>query len=924
MDQNYMHPDSLPRASPGYRRSSLHSQLSHARSNAPPLPHQPQPHFYGTPDIDLNLTPQSGMKPGERGYYFGFDRLPSSTHPGASDHVAIAGYEGGLDVYGVSKKGLELLGALKGLRGGIVHAKILPWTVTGEQKDNFPLVAVVIHGPVLPPRTPETIQSSAAASPKLDGAASPRSVFTQPERQLINSYQTSVQVYSLKTNKLVDTLLVAQKVPISSGIAVTSPAFQPPPATGAFTLKADAGTVAVCSGETGECWVFLQLLEAQNTHIFACVGKLWTSLQQSPKRTMSEDESDNAQFQTRSKAGLSTPIFAVNGRWIAYCPSSPSSQIAIKAHTPVPILGRAPGVSSVTPPQLPVVTAHVDLIADSFVNKIMRETTQELISGAKWVGQQGLQAWNSYWNKPTGSQTQPQARSPPSQFPPTHSMPGAKTSPKEPGLVSIVDAETLSNSANVVPISSFAPPGGCSFLSFSPSSLALFTASTKGDVQNVWDLLRIQHTRSTPMQATIAPNDSPGPCVRQIAHFSRMTVARIVDVAWAEPHGERLAMVTERGTVHLLEMPFSAFMWPPPRRRLAENKTPEAPEGGSSAVSMATGAFGAAYQAAKPFVSRSRRSSATNPIGQPTTLKESAAYGGRFVAAGISSSLGKTGTAINQFRHAGENRVSLPNGANSPSASCITWSRTRKSHSLFSLGDGVVRMFPNKTRRPSDRSKRTPQSGKYKDFKVPQLPDDAVPPAIRQIIELGGQDEVLDLTDQDMDAGNNTLTLDRARKPALPVDLSMDASIPQAEIESSAPYQPFHTDRRITLCEYSGDAPPFDTDTLAAALDDSDVEGRHKKKKSKKQAKKTDASLWTFGQDIPVVTLDLGLPPALDDDSPEDEALPPSAMERVMQYGDQEQIVVTTRKRRSARQGDDGDGFFEDDCEVLDFADQRV
>lgn len=924
MEQNYAHPDSLPRASPGYRRSSLASQISHARSNAPPLPHQPQPHFYGAPDIDLNLAPQSGMKPGERGYYFGFDQLPSSVYPGASEHVVIAGYEGGLDVYSVSKKGLEPLGNLRGLRGGVVHAKILPWTITGEQKGIFPLIAVVLHGPVLPSRNPETNQSSAAASPRLDGAASPRSVFSQPERQAINSYQTSVHVYSLKTNRLVDTLLAAPKIPISSAIAVTSPAFQPPPATGGFTIKADAGTLAVCSGTTGECWVFLQLLESQNTHLFACAGKLWTSLQQSPKTAMSEEETEKTQSQNRSKTGASAPIFALNGRWIAYCPSSPSSQIALGAHTPAPIIGRAPGVASVTPPQLPAATAYVDLISDSFVNKIMRETTQELISGAKWVGQQGLQAWNSYWNKPTGPQQPPQARSPPSQFPPTHSTPGGRSAPKEPGLVSIVDAEALPSSANIVPVSSFAPPGGCSFLSFSPSSLALFTASTKGDVQNVWDLLRIQHTKATPMQASISPNVSTGPSVRQLAQFSRMTVARIVDVAWAEPHGERLAVVTERGTVHLLEMPFSASMWPPPRRRVAENKTSETSEGSSSAVSMATGAFGAAYQAAKPFVSRSRRSSATNPTGQTTTFKESAAYGSRVVAAGISSSLGKTGTAINQFRHAGENRVALPNSSILPSASCITWVRARKSHSLFTLGDGVVRIFPNKTRRASDRRKRSPQTGKYKDLKLPQLPDDSVSPAIRQIIELGGQDEVLDLTDQDMDAGNNTLTLDRTRKPPVPTDMSTDAAIPQAEIESSAPYQPFHTDRRVTLCEYANEPRPMDMEALSNALGDSDVETKPKKKKSKKQPKGVDASLWTFGQDIQVVTLDLGIPPALEDDDHDDGALPPSAMERVMEYGDQEQIVVTTRKRHSSRQGDDGDGFFEDDCEVLDFADQRV
>jgi hypothetical protein len=44
---------------------------------------------------------------------------------------------------------------------------------------------------------------------------------------------------------------------------------------------------------------------------------------------------------------------------------------------------------------------------------------------------------------------------------------------------------------------------------------------------------------------------------------------------------------------------------------------------------------------------------------------------------------------------------------------------------------------------------------------------------------------------------------------------------------------------------------------------------------------------------------------------------------------DTEQIVVTTRKRKTLRgAGNNGDvdeeGFFEDDCEVLDFASQRV
>ncbi|KAF4121192.1 hypothetical protein GMORB2_2154 [Geosmithia morbida] len=962
-------------AGPGYRRSSL--QTRSAAHHQPPLPHQPQPHFYGTPDLDLAVATQSGIKAGQRGYHFGFDRLPSTSadRPGSADHVVTAGYQGGLDVYAVSKRGLEPVGGLKGLHGAVLHAKILPWSLTGPQRDVFPLVAVVLHGPVLRPQdAPTPAAHSAAQSPAMGtGAASPRSAFGQPEaRPPVDSYQTSVQVYSLRTGKRVDTLLTAPEVPISTAIALTSPAFQPPAPVGAFTIEADSGTLVVCSGTTGECWVFLQRLEPQNGHMFACVGKLWTALQQSRKADApGTDEGTQglggyAPSTSASRgANASAPIFALNGRWIAYCPSPPLHK-ALGASVATPIAGRAPGVLSMSPPHLPAAAASVDLIADSFVNKFMRGTTQELIWGAKWMGQQGKQAWNSYWNKSTNPQPQQMAAAPPQQprsppptahFPPTHGALGGPH-PRSPGLVSIVDAETLAASASVVPITSFVPPQGCSFLSFSPTSLALFTASSKGDVQNVWDLLRIHHTKASPLQATMAPAETSGPVVRQIAQFSRMTVARVVHVAWSEPHGERLAMVTGRGTVHVLDMPPSAFMWPAPRRRKpAEVKNPEAADAGSSssAVTITTNAFSAAYQAAKPFVSRARRSSAHVPSTMGASagqaFKESAAQGGRALAAGISNSLGKTGTAFNQFRVAGENRVALPNTTSLPAASCVTWVRSRRSHSLFTMGDGLVRVFPAKARQMSTQSKRPSRTRRYKDFKVPGLPDDAVPPAIRQIVHLGAEDEVLDLTDHDMEAGDNTLTLGYGQRKRPAPDLSADAAIPQAEIESSAAYQPFHTDRRVTLNEYAPGRRGADAmESLSGALADASLEdsavlnerNRKKKKDSKKKAQSSSSevcegrtaatdslSAWAFGQPIPVVTWDLGQSFSQDDQYEDmdghPQALPPSAMERVMEYGDHAQIVVTTRKRRGGRASDgDGEGFFEDECELLEFADQRV
>ncbi|KFA55753.1 hypothetical protein S40293_01971 [Stachybotrys chartarum IBT 40293] len=957
MDTHYNIGDMPPPPSTAaYRRSSVNSHIRTASN--PPLPHHAQAHYYGAPGLDWTLTPQAGMKAGERGYFFGLDRLPSTLDtPHGAETVTVAGYEGGLEVHAVSKRGVTPVGSLRGLRGGVHYAKILPWTMTGDAESIFPLVAVVVHGPVFPQPPADTgTQDGSAPQDRDDNAAEAHSNFPQQDAfhsrpaSAIESYQTSVEVYSLRTNKLVDVLLQAPVIPINSTIPLQSPVFQPPPPSGAFTIKADGGSVIVSSGVTGECWIYRHLLDLGTPHRFGCAGKVWTCLQQSFRGEVAEEGEKSHSSAKSSRFNPQTPILAINGRWLAYSPASPSSQITLSAHAPVPLLGRSPGTSSATPPQLPAVTSSLDLaISDSVVNKIMRETTQELIQGAKWVGQQGLQAWNSYWNRSTNPQAlqAQQARSPPQQwpgsrsphgdpgqFPPTHGAAG-QALPKEPGLVSILDIEMMSAATSIHPLATFAAPLGCSFLSFSPSSLFLFTASTKGDVQTVWDLMRIQHTKSSPLQAPILSGDSTGPLVRQVAQFSRMTVARIVEVIWAEPQGEQLAMVTERGTVHLMEMPSSASIWPPPRRRRAtQDSAGDTPETTGTAVSIASGALGAAYQAAKPFVTRQRRSSGAMPTVTGNTLKGSAAHGGRVIAASITSSIGKTGTAINQLRYSGENRVSLPQSPVLPSAACVTWIRTRKSHALFAVGNGVVRMFPGRLRLAATQpGKRVTRASRYKDYKIPLLPNEVIASAVRQMIDLGFQEEYLDLSDREMDAGN-TMTL-KARPRITSPDHSLEAAIPQAEIESSAPYQPFHTDRRVALCEYSqGAVSQSETVTLLLANSTLEEKSTSKKKKKAPSAMGGDvgptpeASVWAFGQDIPVVRRDISLQGASSQiiGGAEDyRPLPASAMERVMKVGDEEQIVVTTRRRRGARQGDpDEDGFFEDDCEVLDYADQRV
>lgn len=1071
-------PHNLPNhlaTSPGHRRDSLHSHYAQSRGVAaaaaaaipnPLPPHQPQAHFYGAPDIDLDLQPrQTGMKPGQRGYHFSFDTLPSSHHQsGSAETVVTAGYEGGLEVHSVSKRGLERLASLSGLRGGVINAKILPWTASNPAlADAFPLIAVVVHGPVLPPApypdsreaeanggpdgglrnghgrgsdgTPgasESLDASPQHSPQVDSRVEFPSGRTFSGSALpIEYYQTTVEVYSLKLNRRVCTLLEAPKIPLK--IAVTSPIFQAPPPSGAFHIKADAGNIVISSAVTGECWLYRQMAFAGEDLPFVFVAKLWTTLQQSlkgvnPGDTAAEGERARAASSaSRSlpRPGLKQPVLSLSGKWLAYCPATPSSQIALRAIVPVPVHGRAPGYNSMTPPHLPPTTADVDLPhTESVMNKIMRDATQELISGAKWVGQQGWQAFNNYWKGSPGPSTPQAPRSPPTaayagrldgQFPPTHGGSAPAVVSKEPGLVSVVDITTVGSSTAIHPITTFAPTLGCSFLSFSPTGLWLFTASTKGDVQTVWDLFRIQYTKASPLQAVSVPGTLTGPRVRQIAQFSRMTVARIVDVTWTRPNGERLAMVTERGTVHLLDLPSSAFTWPPPRRR--GTRPPDAAgvagsgatgtdatNGGaaSTAVSYASNALTTAFDAARPLLTRPRRSSSNVPQSTGAIIVDHASHGGKIIAAGISHSLGKTGNAINQLRHTGENRVSLPSGPFAPGPSCVAWVAGKRHHSLFVLGDGLVRNFVSRTRKKSS-GQRVLHLGFNKDLRVPSLPDDLLSTTVQHYLD---PEVFLDFVEQN-DAGSNTMVLvsHMGRPSADPS--AVESSIPHAEIESSAPYQPFHTDRRIALYEFDPlrqgalgaqpaliytstlshepptiefsamtispqtpalSASPMDDDLGTAAPSANGKSNKSAKKQAKaaadaRKAKEYEQNLepafaeiaeiteigngngapqaatakantsWVFGLPLVSTLVDTGFPPMSEEESfnisyEETRALPASAIERVLeQVGGDEQIVVTTRRRRGGGRasGDqDEDGFFEDDCEVLDFADQRV
>ncbi|KAK0124345.1 hypothetical protein ONS95_009314 [Cadophora gregata] len=934
------------------RRSSMYSQ--HPRyAQHPPLPHQAQAHFYGAPDVNLLLSPPiPGLVPGENGFYSGFDSLSTQQYLSkTTDDVVVNGYEGGLNVYSVTKRGVSKLSGLEGIRGSVVNAKILPWTVPGSL--NAPLIALVVHGPVLPSdasssgddHTPPSKDKSGAQSESLRG--SPRlHALPVEETELIEYYQTSVEVYSLGMKTHVATLLSLPKTRIT--LPTTSPMFRAPLPVGSLTIRADSGNIIISSGTTGETWIFCQGDKEGAPEKFRCIGKVWTTVQHGvtvesgASYPFPDDRqtADQAVFRRQYKAS----ILSVSGRWLAYCPPASASQISLRATIHgLSSTAKVPGVTSHAPPNLPNVNCTVDTPGgESVMKQIVQIGTQKFIEAGNYLTQQGLTAWNNYRNKP--AQNQPAVGASPyqnhatmaQQFPPTHGLQApAPIVTKDPGLISILDLEVLSQhqsspSSSPHPLATFRVPQGCSFLSFAPNGLALFTASNKGDVQFVWDLMRVQYAKSSFLKGGLQGTGVLGPHVRQIAQFSRMTIARIVDVVWTSPHGERAAMVTEPGTVHVLDLPASAFAWPPPRRRPSSQQTSEDSSEsigqGLTATGVATSAVNSIWTAARPLVSRRRRSS----VGvSAKTVTAQAGHGTQALAAGISRSVGAATGKMNEMRKSANTKLHLPPSSTIPTTGCVLLLNGKRNDSVIALGGGVIRFYTIKNRRadrPADKQKAS-RGAKYVEFRLPSLPDIRIPEMTRDFNQIAD----LELTERDIEESRWKA---RLSPPAMAKAHATESSIPQAEIESNAPYQPFHTDRRVGLHIYSEEdltTPPSPSVSALISPPRALVEA--------KMGQSSDSrSPWAFGGPVNVTKLDVGPPYNPDDDfdiSADPRALPSSAIERVMKVTDStedmEQIVITTRRRKGISRaapdstGDSNEeGFFEDDCEVLDFASQRV
>ena len=922
-------------------------------SQSPPLPHHPQPHFYGAPDPDFMMTQARGEErtPSREGCCV-FDSLASAGDAAVSlaENVLLLGSERSLEVYRVEKNKCSLLGRLEGLRGTVLDAKILPCTLKKDPLQTLrPLVAVVVHGPLQDHEPNEKSQreesrpkTSNSNDPEFDPSSSmleaiystnptPSQPFTSqpPTLQPTMCYQTGVEIYSLSNRKHVATLL---KSPIAKADApYRNHSLTAPPPIGNLSVQAKGRFIIVSSGDSGEVYIFevTQNKKEDATEAFRCVGKTWTSIPVRKSRSWSSSSTSSEVESTQDASPAravqhETPMVSLSHRWLAIVPPIPSSRSTIHATALLTAGQKPPGLTSHTGQSQPQVTCELDIPArDSVLDKMARDATQGVIRGARWISDQGMHAFKNYWYKPTETDSQlsmyqnglPMAQQPQQNFPPTHAHDNqTNRANNQPILVSILDLEKLSNSQEtktavaLQPVSTFGLPDGCSFVSFAPNGLSLLTASAKGDVQHVWDLMRMVHGTSGPGNSIEGSSINRG-VVRQVAQFTRLTVATIIDIAWTEPRGERLAIVTDRGTVHIYDLPASAFQWPP-SRRVARTTTGSgvlneaSSEPGTPAISAPnTSTYSTAMSmvsgTTQPFLAvvRGRPSSIANPFtgfGGLNLTAGAGTKGTKVVAAGISKSVGAATGTVNTLRHIGENRLHIPGFSRVITAGCIRWLSGKDRGLIAIVGGGILRLHNVRQSINANPGKRRPSvlGDRPIELSIPDARGHVLPRPTRQR-PLSQEETPL--------VGSHWPTANTALQPHRP-GRGETHPLSFAEIETNAPYQPFHTDRRINLHVY-------------ASTNEIDIHHLH------------DRSPWAFGEDIPTVQISAG---STDSDEHEGMDALTSQMENIVRLEGHtdhgQQVVVTTRRRRGKKGESDGqeEDFFEDDCEVVDFATERV
>ncbi|TGZ84541.1 hypothetical protein EX30DRAFT_360583 [Ascodesmis nigricans] len=676
---------------------------------------------------------------------------------GGGDNVVCLGWDGGVDVWRIDREKADSIGQLTGLNGQVMGAKILPNPPLNDPLVTLrPLICLTIHSPMMDANEQEAAIRMDGDSPYSDSpperpeTAGSDGGFQQANPDLC-SWQTTVEVWSLASKSRMATLFASPPIPLADvGFGISAP----PPVWGGLRVQVSGGRVVVGLGNSGELYIF-ELTADKKSKVpeWKCVDKLWTCVQY-PNSSFSGEGGGDVRNGTFGLPVVGVPVFALSDRWLAYCPA-PANSFTADGEVRVPIL--SPTVTAQVSPPQPPISASVEGDDEPLMDRVKRGVTQGALNVGKRAADAGYKMIQNYLNREqTSSPNPPQYQIPSAgngyvlsngsmtslhsgMGPPSalgqqirqmqHNGNNQQMQPtfvpqnsREDRLISIVDLQKLSTGNGASLMGTFCPSGGVSFLSLSPSGLALLSASSKGDVVSVWDLLKSIHQPSSQSRAGSAPsspdlgNSPTERNARLIARFQRLTVATIVDVDWAPPRGEKIAVVTERGTAHFYDLPSGAYQWPPykppPPSSSAANSSQTSAAG--VAVSNAVNLFNSSTQ---PLLTAARRHSRGTSLG--------GSPGALFALPSPSNirKINQSGSP-NGDTPVGSNRISLPPSTVGVQPGCVKFLVARERGYVAVVGGGKLQIYQL---RPGGSGKRGSKTGgvapKGVEYQLPYLPD---------------------------------------------------------------------------------------------------------------------------------------------------------------------------------------------------------
>jgi len=819
-------------------------------------PHMKQNHYFAVPGLDLGrgaaAAEKGGKHAGSEHYCCCFDTFGNAgdaVSAARAKDALIVGWEGGLEVFRVLADKMEVVGRLEGLRGGVVGAKILPWsTISGGDTAKLPLVALIVHGPM----------DGQAYSPARDNDSQ-----AVEGEEPTKHYQTTVEVFSLQTHEHISTLY--KSLPVALPEAKLGQYAKVPEPVGDLRLDANGSFITIASGKSGEIFVLAQTRDGFSANGFRCIGKYWTSLQSRFDVQSKPNISTESLPGTDASEPQTTPLLSLSGRWLAYIPPNSSSRISVQGTLALTGHQQPPGVGAHTaPPQPPVSCDIVGLNSEGVLAKYSRQAAQEFLKASRKGIEMGMAGWREFTQPSPPTRTSQRTDTGGEEgFPPTNA-PGDDTRrvTKEPAVVAIVDLERLldaeENSAKHLPppLATFALDDGCNFLSLSSDGLRLLTTSRMGEVSYIWDLRYAAH--GSYQKRDVSNADAVmGPHVNRIQRIVRNSHSVVLDVAWARD-SNFVALLTAHGTVHLHEV--SARAQDSPRRRRRSTATAPPMDKADATVSLSTGlsppssngflgGIRSGWQTMSTQVSAMRAPNTATEgranFGIPMTFVgfrdatgAGAAAGGRAIARGISQGYSAARIGAADVWHADDNKIKHKDPPNNVAARSVRWLRTRSGMSVVVASGGKVYLCPvqqvTRQRGETTFSGLKAESKGRKEFPLPPITTTnaaAHPSKANGCTQQGphgfwGLRATASTQQKAFDAN---------------VKKSPESEAETAHYETNPPFCPLYIDRRVSMLGYADSSPAYDGGYDAS---DFQIKGHGL----------DDEQAWVFGEPLPAST----------------------------------------------------------------------